>query len=151
MTTYEFLIAVHILSAALWVGSAFALQVIGRMALASGDRQRMHRFILDSDWLGPRIIAPITLVVLLFGFLLIRETPYGFDDTFVSIGLAGWLISFAIGVGYFPKAGKDHARIVESEGLESQAFIDKYRQVALFSLLDLLIVIGVLLVMAVKP
>lgn len=151
MSTYELLLAIHIICAVIWGGGAFALQIIGRMAGNTGDPQKMLEFTNVANFIGPRVYAPASLILLVAGILLVGETPYDHSDTWVTIGYAGWIISFLIGIGYFSRADKQQKAIIAEQGLNSPEFLALYKQVALVSLIDLLIVFAVVADMAIKP
>lgn len=151
ITTYKLLLAVHILAAVLWVGGGATLHVMGRLARKSGDRQRMNQFSIDAAYIGPRLYAPLSIILLLVGFPLVDKAGYDMSDTFISIAFAGWIASFLIGILYYSRADKKRAAIVETEGVDSDAFLASYDQVARVNSIELLILVLVVLDMALKP
>ena len=46
--------------------------------------------------------------LLIAGILLVTrdEGAFEFSDTFIQIGLTGWVISFLIGIGFYEREGK---------------------------------------------
>jgi uncharacterized membrane protein len=150
---YTVLLTLHILCALIWVGGGITLHVLGRMAVASGDRQRMLQFSRDADWIGPRFYAPLSVLLLVFGILLVNRDEVGADMStlWVSLGLAGWLISFLIGILYYSRAGKKRDAIIAGEGLESAAFHAQYMQVANVNLIEITLLLLVVIDMAIKP
>jgi len=151
VTAYKLLLAVHILAAVLWVGGGATLHVMGRIAQKSGDRERMNQFSIDAAYIGPRLYAPLSIILLLVGFPLVNKAGYDMSDAFIGIAFAGWIASFLIGILYYSRADKKRAAIVASEGVESDAFLASYQQVAMVNSIELLILVLVVLDMAIKP
>ena len=151
ITAYKLLLAVHILAAVLWVGGGVTLHVIGRLAQKSGDRERMNQFSKDAAYIGPRLYAPLSVILLLVGFPLVDKAGYEMSDAFISIAFAGWIASFLIGILYYSRADKKREAIVASEGLGSDAFLASYKQVAMINSIELTILILVVLDMTLKP
>lgn len=151
VTNYTVLLALHIVFAVLWVGGGVTLHILGRLALASGDRQRMLQFSRDAEWIGPRFYAPLSIGLIVAGVLLVSEAGYDQSDLWVTFAYAGWLASFLIGVLYYPRAAKRRDAVVEAEGLESDAFLDSYKQVINVDLFELAILLLIVVDMAIKP
>ena len=151
INAYTVLLSLHILAAVLWVGGGGTLQVLGRQALASGDRARMQAFSEQAEWIGPRFYAPLSVVLMVAGLFLVDQAGYEFSELWVGLGMAGWFVSFVIGIAYYPRAGKKRDQIIATEGLESGAFLANYKQAATVNLIELLILAAVVVEMAIKP
>ena len=151
ITGYTVLLAIHILCAVLWVGGGATLHAMGRLAQKSGDRRRMNEFSQDAAFIGPRFYAPLSLALLVAGIFLVDKAGADMSDLWVTLGFTGWIASFLIGVLYYPRAGRRREEIVASEGLDSPAFLDSYRQVANVNLIEMTILILVVIDMALKP
>ena len=150
-TTYTVLLTLHIVAAVLWVGGGVTLHLMGRLAARSGDRDRMLAFSRDGDIVGPRFYAPLSLVLIVAGFLLVDEVNGDLSDTWIALGLAGWFASFLIGVLYYPRAGKRREAIVAAEGAGSDAFLAVYRQIMSVNLIEIAILVLVVADMTLKP
>lgn len=148
---YDFLLAVHILAAVLWVGGGVTMHVFGRLARASGDRQRMLNFVEESNKIGPRMYAPLSLILLLAGIFLVSKAGYEQSDLFVTVGYVVWIISFLIGILYYGRKGKELEQIVANEGIESDAFLANYQAVANVNTIEIALLLLVVVDMAVKP
>ena len=127
------------------------MHAFGRLARKSGDRERMNQFSKDAAFIGPRFYAPLSAVLLIAGIFLVKKAGYEMSDAFVSIGFTGWIISFLVGVLYYPRAGKRREAIVASDGLQSDAFLASYAQVAKVNMIELTILLLVVIDMALKP
>lgn len=147
---YEFLLSVHLLAAVLWVGGGVSVFIFGRFARLGGP-QRMVDFSREANLIGPRFYAPLSLILLIAGFLLIEETFYEFSELWISLGLAGWLVSFVVGVGFYGPQQKKLDAAVVSDGLDAPAVRQIYDRVMLVNGIELVILMLVVIDMAVKP
>lgn len=150
-TSYTVLLTLHVVCAVLWIGGGATLHVIGRRVLASGDRKRMQDYSRDADFIGPRFYAPLSLVLLVAGMLLVDKVGGDFSDTWISLGLAGWIVSFVIGILYYPRAARRREAIVDSDGLDSDVYLAQFRQVSSVNLIELTILLLVIADMTLKP
>ncbi len=148
---YTVLLTIHMLCAALWVGGGVTLHALGRMALGSGDRERMQQFSLDAEKIGPRFYAPLSLLMLAAGIFLVDKAGAEMSALWVNLGFAGWIVSFLIGILYYPRAGRKRDAIIASEGKESDAFLAQYVRVANVNLLELTILLLIVVDMTIKP
>lgn len=148
---YETLLAVHILAAALWVGGGVTMHVFGRRAKASGSNSRMVEFARDANVIGPRFYAPLSLVLLVAGILLVDEAGYRFSDAFITVGFAGWIVSFVIGVTFYGAQGRKLEAVVAGEGVESPGIFPIYDRVMAVNVFELSVLLLVLVDMTVKP
>jgi uncharacterized membrane protein len=151
VTTYTVLLTVHVIAAVLWVGGGTMLHVFGTLAMKSGDRARMNQYCIDSAWIGPRMFAPLSLTLLVMGFLLVNEVNYDQSALWIILAEIGWVISFLIGILYYPRSDKARVAVIEAEGLEGAGFLANYRQMMRISQIELLILLLVIVDMTIKP
>ena len=150
---YDFLLTVHVLAAILWVGGAVTLHILMRRTLRLPDRRAQHERFTELEWLGERFYPAFSLLLLIAGILLVTrdEGGFEFEDTFIQIGLTGWVISFLIGIGFYGREGKKRAGIVETEGADSPAVASSFRRTAMVNSFELLILLLVVIDMTTKP
>ncbi len=151
LSGYTVLLALHILCAVLWVGGGATLHAMGSLAAKSGDRDRMNQFSIDAAFIGPRLYAPLSAILLVAGIFLVDKAGYDMSAPWIGVGYAGWIISFLIGVLYYPRADKRRAAVVAAEGVGSDAFLASYRQVMHVNTIELTILLLVVVDMAIKP
>jgi hypothetical protein len=101
--------------------------------------------------LGPRLYLPANLLVLASALLLVREGPWGYDVLWIQLGLAGFALSFAMGVLFFGPGWGRVGRLVERDGVDSPAVSGAIRRMLVGSWVDLGLLFGVLFVMTLKP
>ena len=151
LSGYTVLLALHILCAVLWVGGGATLHAMGRLAEKSGDRERMNQFAIDAAFIGPRLYAPLSGVLLIAGIFLVDKAGYDMSEPWIGVGYAGWINSFLIGVVFYARADKRRQAIIAAEGTGSDAFLANYHQVARVNMIELTILLLVVIDMAIKP
>jgi uncharacterized membrane protein len=147
---YELLLAVHVLCAVIWVGGGVTMHIFGRLATKRGPERRLE-FTRDSIQIGNRLYAPLSLILLIAGVLLVDEVGYGYGDFWITIGFLGFLTSFVLGVGYYPRAGRRYEAVAAGDGPGSPAAEALYRRTLGVNTFELTVLLLVVLDMAVKP
>lgn len=148
LTIYK---SIHVLAAAIWVGSDVALHVLAVRAKKAGPDQ-MGYVAKEIGFYGKHILTTSALVLVVFGFLTMNQTGYGMGDLWISFGLVVWLASFVTGVFYVgPTADKLGRAIDEAGGTmpESQAAI--LDRILLISRVEILFLLLIIVDMVVKP
>jgi uncharacterized membrane protein len=150
---YDFLLTVHVLAAVLWVGGGVTLHILMRRALRLDDRSEQHKTFTELEWVGERFYPLFSILLIIAAILLVTEEEHGweFGDTFIQIGLTGWVISFLIGIGFYGREGKRRAGIVEAEGADSPSVAASFRRTAMVNSFELLILLVVVVDMTTKP
>jgi uncharacterized membrane protein len=149
MSYYEVLLFLHIAAAAVWLGSGFFLQMLIFRA-ESSDNGPFKQGIADSSaWMAQRIFIPSSLVVLIAGILLIIEGPWSFGDLWIVVGLAGYAVSFLLGILFLEPEGKRIGAAMRA-GDEAQAAA-RIRRINAVSRIELTVLYLVLAAMALKP
>jgi uncharacterized membrane protein len=147
---YEFLLAVHLLCAVIWVGGNVTLHIFGRIATREGP-ERQLTFTEQAIRIGNVLYAPLSVVLLVAGILLVEEVGYSYGDLWITVGFLGFLVSFLVGVGYYPQAGRRYAEIAAGEGAGSPGAQAIYRRTLNVNAVELAILLLVVVAMAVKP
>jgi uncharacterized membrane protein len=146
---YEVLLFLHVTTAIVWLGSGFFLQALIFRAEATEDGVLTQRIAANTGWLAQRIFIPASLAVLLFGILLTIEGPWGFGDLWIVLGLAGYAVSFLVGIGFIEPEGKRIHAAMEAQQPARAAF--HVRRINVVSRMELAILYLVVAAMALKP
>ena len=150
MSAYELLLFAHLVFVITWLGTDVAVQVLSFRTLAASP-QRQVDFMRDVEWLGQRLLIPASLLVLVFGFLLVNEIGYEVADTWILLALAGFAFSFVLGAGFLgPETGRI-GRLVDERGAEDPEVSRRIRRILLFSRVELVVLIAIVLDMVLKP
>lgn len=148
---YEFLLTIHVLAAVLWVGGGVTIHVLGRRVLRRNDGDEIYRFSQEANRIGMRMYAPLALILLVAGILLVNEGGYEFSQAWISIAFLGWAVSFLIGIGYYGPQDKKLQALVAAEGPQAPGVVANVRQVIFVNQIELLILVLVVIDMTVKP
>jgi uncharacterized membrane protein len=150
ITTYQWYLAVHILAAVVWVGGDVMLQALAWRVLHADDPRRMVGFTADVAWVGTRLLVPASLVLVVFGFLLVHEGswPYAF---WVVAGIVVWAASALTGSLFLgPEAGRI-SKLAAAEGPEAPQVQRRIRRVLAISRVEMVLLVLIVLDMALKP
>ena len=152
MSAYEALLAVHIIAAAIWVGGAFAVNVLVARMQKANQHARLLELNKDFETLGMKVFMPASIVVLLAGIGLVAVVDgFEFTDFWIAFGLAAIAFSVAIGAGYLgPESGRLSVLAAERgpDDPEVQMRMHKLAKISRFEMLILLLVVAD---MAIKP
>jgi uncharacterized membrane protein len=151
MSLYELLLLLHIISAIIWVGAATTYFALELRTDLSGDLEREASQNDDAEWLSPRLFVPASMATLIFGVLAAIEGNWDFGSLWIIIGLTGFGVSFATGIGYFEPEMKRLAAAIERGGAadpEVRRRITSLKMVGRIELAVLYVVVGS---MVVKP
>jgi uncharacterized membrane protein len=151
MTYYEALLFLHISAVAVWVGAAVLWDVLFFRAKQAGDTVLAERIGAHSEWLARRLFIPSALAVLVLGILLTIESPWGFGDLWIVLGLSAWAITFLVGIaGIEPQAKRIHAA-VERGGPNDPEVAWRGRRIAALNYFDNMLLFLIIADMAIKP
>jgi uncharacterized membrane protein len=151
VTAYQFYLTVHILAAIVWVGGATATQVFAVRAQASRDPERMAEFARDAEFIGTRLFAPSSVVLLIFGLLLVHEGSWSLGSDWLVFALIVFAASFLVGIAFLrPESGRI-ARAIEQHGAASPEARRRIDRIFLISRIELLFLVLVVVDMVTKP
>jgi uncharacterized membrane protein len=151
MTTYEWIVAGHVVGAVAWVGSGTFAQVLGQRVINRGDGEEIRQYFADVAALAPKWFIPVSLWTVVFGIAAAIDGPWKFSAPWINIGLTMFVISFLIGVIYLGPHSEKLAGIAESDGADSPAFAAKLKQFLTVARFELALLWLTVLVMVVKP
>jgi uncharacterized membrane protein len=150
LTWAEFLLAVHILAAIVWLGGSIMLLSLG-LSLRGADNQRRADFTRMTEKIPSILFAVASIILIIAGSLLVDELGYDYSDTWVTLGYVGWFISFLLGVGFYGPEGKRREKAIEAGGVDSPAVTKSLNRVLTVAAIDTTIVTLVVLDMVAKP
>jgi|tagenome__1003787_1003787.scaffolds.fasta_scaffold20191860_2 uncharacterized membrane protein len=150
-TTYQWLLTVHILAAVIWVGGAFALQMMAIRVVRDPNPARLADFARDVEVVGMRVFLPASLVLLAFGFWLVHEGNWSLSEGWLTFGLIVIAISIVTGAGFLgPESGRI-AKIIDAEGPASPEARRRISRIFLVSRIELILLLLTVVAMAAKP
>jgi uncharacterized membrane protein len=152
MSRYEFLLFVHIATAAIWVGGAAILQFFGLRAMRAPDPMRLVDLGGDIEWIGSRVLVPASALAVVSGVLLVIDSDvWGFSDDWIVLGIVLFAITFLAGALFFgPESGR-LGKLAEAEGPTSPAVLAKLQRLLALTRADLMLLFLIIFDMTVKP
>lgn len=150
VATYQWYLMVHILMVVVWVGGGVTMQLFALRLMKSTDQDRMAGFLKDVEWIGTRVYAPASLVVLVFGFLLVDEAGIGFPF-WVSFGLFVVAYTFITDLVFLSPESKRIGALVASRGADDADVQRRLRRVLALSRFENLLLLLVVADMTIKP
>jgi uncharacterized membrane protein len=147
-TLDEWLIAIHILCAVIWVGGGFVTQLYALRAQAGAIP--LGAFSRQADYIGVRTFMPASLVLLGTGIWLVSRDVFTLDE-WVVWGLI--VISFSIvsGAGFLgPESGRV-AELIDRRGDDDPEVRRRIGRLFLVSRIELVLLISAVIVMSTKP
>jgi uncharacterized membrane protein len=148
---YSVLLFLHVSAAITWLGSGFFLQMLLIRAEQTGDKLLTRQISGHAGWLAQRIFIPSSLAVLVLGVLLTIEGPWGFDQLWILVGLAGFAASFLVGFLFLEPEGKRIHTAIAAHGPESPEAAFHIRRINVVSRVELAVLYLVVADMGIKP
>jgi uncharacterized membrane protein len=143
------LIAIHILAAAIWVGGAFTIQMLALRVKATAPPGELAAFAKNVDFVGSRTFIPASLILVAAGITLVARDIFTLE-AWVVFGLVVWALSFVSGAFFLgPQSGKFGAEL-EAQGPQPQVMA-RLDRILLISRIEVTLLILVVLDMALKP
>jgi uncharacterized membrane protein len=139
----------HIVSATIWLGGGLGMTLLAIRADRAGDDADLVKVIQNVVYLTPRFIIPASLSTLVFGVVMVL-LGHRFADLWIVLGLAGFAVTFGIGVGLIKPVTDRLAGIIAQEGLTPAAIAQAKRllQIVKFDMVLLYSIVGI---MVLKP
>jgi hypothetical protein len=151
MSLYELLLLLHIISAVTWVGAATTYFALELRTDLSGDVEREAGHNDDAEWLSPRLFIPASMGTLIFGVLAAIEGDWDFGSLWIIVGLTGFGVSFATGIGYFEPGMKKLAAAIEREGATHPEVRHSVANLKMVGRIELAVLYVVVASMVIKP
>jgi hypothetical protein len=151
MTTYDAIVAAHVIGAVSWVGGNTYIQISGTRIVKRNNPDELVGFTGDLDYLAPRWFIPISLWTVIFGIAAAADGPWKFSDPWIDAGLTMFVISFLIGIAYLKPQTEKLIAIGESDGISSPPYTAKVGQILTASRIELAFLWLTVLVMVLKP
>jgi uncharacterized membrane protein len=149
ITSYTWFKALHVLPAVLWVGTNFAFHVLFARMNFEADPKGTAKLLRETAWIGQHLLAPLSMILLIFGFLMVWKLDWDFPGWIV-FGLVAWAYSFVAGAFYLGPKANPLADQLDVEGYSS-AVAAKAKTFYLVSRLEFAFLVLVVLDMTLKP
>jgi uncharacterized membrane protein len=149
--TFDVYKMLHVLASVVWVGGGVTLVILVLLTDREDDPRALVALAHKVDFIATRVFVPSSLIVLLFGILMMIKGDLDWGQFWIVAGLVGFAVTFLTGVGFLtPQTKRFRALAAEKgeEAAETQAALQKLLLVARFDVALLLLVVAD---MAAKP
>lgn len=149
-TLYDWLMFGHVLAAMIWLGGSAMLAILAMLALRDKDIASLARLSATIRFIGPRLLAPVTVLVAGLGVWLVLDShQWHFGQFWIAFAIGLLAGVFVIGAAFQSRAAIGAERAINANDPEQAA---RYiRRWATGSLLILLLLIVATWDMTVKP
>jgi uncharacterized membrane protein len=153
MSAYELILTLHIVSAIVWIGSGFFVQVLAQRAQSTGDDERLGALVDDVAAVGNKVFVPASALTLVFGLILVLvlDSPWSFGQLWIVIGLAGAAATFVTGIGMIEPGVRRAGELIARDGGMSPAASAAARRVITLARVDYVVLLLVVADMVIKP
>jgi uncharacterized membrane protein len=150
ITSYQVYLSIHILCAVLWVGGGTLLGILAFRIQRARSAERTAQLAGDAAFLGSRFFAPLSLILVIFGFILVSKGDWQWHFWLVW-GMVFWALSFVVGAAFLgPESGKIQ-KLMADGGATAPGVQERISRILLISRIDNLFLLLVVLDMALKP
>jgi uncharacterized membrane protein len=153
ITTYNWIKSFHVLSAVLWVGGGVMLTTLALLTQRANDTTQLAKLALQIEWVGGRILAPLSLITFGLGIWLVEQGPYAwsYDSFWILFALCAFGVSFVTGAFFLgPESGR-LARMQRERGPDDPELQARIRRVLRVARVDQLILLLIVFDMVAKP
>lgn len=107
---------IHVLAAVVWIGGSIVLQILSSRVQSAGDPGRIAAFGADAQFVGTRVFAPSSGLLLLSGIATVLAAGWGWEELWIGLGMVGWLAVAGIGGGMIGPQSQRLKRLVAESG-----------------------------------
>jgi uncharacterized membrane protein len=149
---YLWLKAFHVMLAIVWVGGAIVLQVLAIRIVRADDARVLRTFAGQVEFVGSRIFAPASGLLLVLGVWMVVITPaWSFTQLWIVAALVMFAYSFVSGAFYLsPQSGR-LKRMYEEHGDEAPGAPGLINRLFLASRIELVLLVLIVFDMVLKP
>jgi uncharacterized membrane protein len=148
---YRIFLAVHVLAAVIWVGGGVIMMALSIAAERSGHVDSLVQIARSEAWVGMRVYAPSSLVLLVFGFVLTEKHDFGYGSFWIVVGMLGWAASTIAGMAFFGPQMQRLNRAIDERGVHDAEVQERLKRIQHAARLDVAVLVLVVIAMVMKP
>jgi len=151
VSRYDLLVFLHVFAAIVWIGLGLTGMSMAVWAYRHGEHAFVESVYRWVAWIEPPAIVLGPLMLVVTGAALVLDGPWRFGDTWVVVGLVGYVAALALGLVFQAPGTKRIKQLMEERGPEDLETIAASRRLDAFLWPELAILLIVLLAMTTKP
>jgi hypothetical protein len=141
----------HILSAIVWIGAGFTVELLSFRATQSLNRDKIIEVLYFGEWLAKRVFMPAALLTLIFGILLVVVGKPTFHQFWIIFALVGVFVTAILGGAYVGRTSAQLLKISKAKKTKDKKIFNLFSKITLYSHLDLALLIIIVFDMVLKP
>jgi len=142
---------VHVLGAVIWVGGGVLLTILAMRAERSSDSREMASIARQAAFVGQHIFAPVGLLVFLMGIAMMVNGHGDWGQSWVTIGLIGYVITFLTGLLVLGPQAKRIGQLMETKGPDAAETKAAIQRILVLARIDTGVLLLVVADMVLKP
>lgn len=142
---------IHVSVAVFWVGGGLLLTGLALRAERADDPEEIATIARQATFAGEKLFAPAGGIVLAMGIAMVINQHIGFGTTWVDIGLAGFALSFATGIGVLAPRSKKIAELCDTVGAAAPQTQAAIKEILVIARADVAVLVIVVADMLMKP
>ena len=150
MDTYTALKFLHVAFAIAWLGGGLTMVLLGLLAERARDEARLMAVIGQVVLVAHRVFIPSTVLVLLFGVLMVWTAGYGWSEAWIVLGLVGIVVTGFLGARVLTPLAERSAKLSTEPGKGPEASAAARRLLAVAKF-DMAMLFSIVLLMVAKP
>ena len=147
---YNWLMFGHVLAAMVWLGGTAVLGLLAAQTIRQKEPDSLARFAATIGFVGPRLLAPATMLVAGLGVWLVLDSrEWQFGQFWIDLAIGLFAAVLVIGAGFQSRAAIGAQRAIADRDTDQAA--RQVRRWAWGALVILLLLVVITWDMTVKP
>jgi hypothetical protein len=127
MTLHQWLLFGHILGAMAWLGGGVVLALLAARVRRREDVAAYRDFAGTLTFVGPRVLMPGVIAVLVFGLWMVLEDPgWDFGQLWIQVAIGLFAAAFVIGALYLSRVGIQLGRAEAVDVVGQRRLVDRW-------------------------
>jgi hypothetical protein len=127
MSLHQWLLFGHILGAMAWLGGGVVLALLAARVRRSTEVASYRDFAGTLTFVGPRVLMPGVIAVLVFGLWMVLEDPgWDFSMLWIQIAIGLFALAFVIGAVYLSRVGIQLGRADALDVAGQRRLVDRW-------------------------
>jgi uncharacterized membrane protein len=142
---------VHVVSAIVWIGGLVALVTLNARMARAGNGMMMAALGQQSEFFGRSVLGPAMGLTLLAGLATAGVAGFPFTSAWIVWGIAGFVLSIAIGVVAVGRAAASLADLAREAGPGDPRVDAARRRLIALNVANILLLLSIVWAMVFKP
>lgn len=153
ITLYSFIVFLHVLGAAVWIGAAAALEFLGWKIFSTAEKNifGIEDWLLLGEWFGKYVFAPAGSLTIVAGLILVSIGWAQFGQLWIILALTAVFLSLLIGMVGIAKLTRRILSELNNEKSDENRIDEELKKMKMFANLDLALLLFLLFDMVMKP